>query len=511
MLGDSGFTKIVALKVLNPDMASNKELSERLRDEARLLGLLRHRAIVQVDGLTKIGGQWAVVMEYVDGVDLKRILIDHGRMPPGPALEIIGEIAGALHIAYTSKGPGGTQLKLLHRDIKPANIRITQAGEVKILDFGVARADFESREAKTENLAFGSGPYMAPERLDFIDTRGGDIYSLGCVLFELLTGQRHGRTSSKKDRHLALLLKNVNVLRETLGKEHEKLVDLVRALLAYEPTDRPLARDVERHCMSLRVHYPAMSLRDWCEATVTELMQSAESPEIGPLEGANLVLEGGGDGEIPTLATAMNLSEGQEKPSQSTKESDSNLGTTPAPVAFRSEDPAPSTWTSWKGWVLAGVLIALLAGASQFLGGQQEAAPDKLLDPTAVEASETVGGSDAADSPEVIENAPAPVVSPVRATPRRRVESEPVVAPPDSPPDNPAMGQVVLTGSDAQKVILSKKDGTTVEAPATLPVGTWNVIAHFPDGVVPVGTVSILEGRTTTISCNAAFQTCKKD
>jgi len=426
-------------------------------------------------------------------------------MPPGPALEIVGEVAGALHVAYTSEGPGGTQLKLLHRDIKPANIRITPAGEVKILDFGIARADFGSREAKTQNLAFGSSPYMSPERLDFIDTRGGDIYSLGCVLFEMLTGQRHGRTSSKKDRHLALLLKNLSVLRKSLGEGHDQLVDLVASLLTYEPTDRPLARDVERQCTNLRAHYPTMALRDWSETAVTEILQSTDSPESGPLEGANLVLESGKDGEIPTLATAINTKNGGRKqPNRSIVKSNSDDATTPAPVAFRLEDPAQPSTASWKGWILAGVLVALLFAAGRSIRGTRD------LGQSAGDAEVgQIEKSDAPDAPELIDNTAEPAEAPQAVTPRSRPVRRTVTPPPKAPAAL-AMGKVELRGSGAQKLILSR-NGTTVEAPASLPVGTWSVSAHFPDGIVPVGSFSILEGRTTTISCNAAFQTCRKD
>ena len=81
--GEGGFTKIVALKVLNPEASAEPEVASRLRDEARVLGLVRHRAIVQVDGLVQIDGQWTVVMEFIDGVDLSH-LVEAGPVPPGP-------------------------------------------------------------------------------------------------------------------------------------------------------------------------------------------------------------------------------------------------------------------------------------------------------------------------------------------------------------------------------------------------------------------------------------------
>jgi serine/threonine-protein kinase len=185
LMGPSGFRKQVALKVLNPDLPEAIGVAERLRDEARLLGMLRHRAIVQVDGLHLLNGRWTVVMEFVEGVDLKQLLAEVGPLSPGLALEIVQEVANALHYAYelsadhsvsvraTRAADGSLSvsggLRLLHRDIKPGNIQLTAAGEVKVLDFGVARADFADREAQTQSIYFGSLNYMAPERLDGID------------------------------------------------------------------------------------------------------------------------------------------------------------------------------------------------------------------------------------------------------------------------------------------------------------------------------------------------------
>ena len=95
LLGAGGFEKIVALKVLNTEIDGAMDFAERLRDEARMLGLLQHRSIVRVDGLQQLNGRWTVVMEYVPGVDLKRLLT-RGAMPVAPALELMEEVADAL-------------------------------------------------------------------------------------------------------------------------------------------------------------------------------------------------------------------------------------------------------------------------------------------------------------------------------------------------------------------------------------------------------------------------------
>jgi serine/threonine protein kinase len=183
-----GFQRDVAIKVLN-DPNPPKSLLQRFRDEAKILGLVRDRAIVGVEPPIRIGEQWAVVMEFVDGVSAGA-LVDKGPLPPGVAVEVVGEVARALHNAFHMEGPEGGPLQLLHRDIKPDNIQVTPNGDVRLLDFGVARANFAKREFHTRQSLGGTPGYIAPERLHRIEVPEGDVYSLGVVLHELVTGNR---------------------------------------------------------------------------------------------------------------------------------------------------------------------------------------------------------------------------------------------------------------------------------------------------------------------------------
>ena len=110
-------------------------------------------------------------MEYIHGADLGRVTRT-ARFPLGVALEVVGEVASALHVT-TALNPDGVPMRLLHRDIKPQNVLLTAAGEIKVLDFGIARAEFSNREAKTQSVLYGSVAYMAPERLDFKNSMKG--------------------------------------------------------------------------------------------------------------------------------------------------------------------------------------------------------------------------------------------------------------------------------------------------------------------------------------------------
>lgn len=293
MSGSGGFSKHVALKVLNADVASTADVIQRLRDEARMLGLLRHRAIVQVEGLVHLDDRWAVVMEFVDGASLSE-LARLGPLPPSVALEVGEEVATALEVAYSHPASSGDVLRLLHRDIKPSNVQLTARGEVKLLDFGVARADFAAREAHTRSLILGSIDYLAPERLEMIDSHKGDIYALGATIFELLAGEPFGRASVNPRRHASNLDERLAAKIAPLGDG--ELVALLRSTLAYDDSDRPDAAALSRSLRERRRHHPEPWTRDWANDAVPRA-QARRSPEPDDWSGTT-IREGGGSDTI---------------------------------------------------------------------------------------------------------------------------------------------------------------------------------------------------------------------
>lgn len=300
MLGEDGFVRPVALKVLNREVAESGEVASRFRDEARVLGLLRHRAIVQVDGLVSLGDRQALVMEYIDGADLGRVMA-LGPVPAGPAVEVVGEVANALDVASHQPGPDGQPLGLLHRDIKPSNIRLTPAGEVKVLDFGVARAEFGNREAHTKSYLLGSDGYMAPERFEAEDGPASDIYSLGVVLLEMLTGKPFGPTSIRP----AKLSGRVDAALATVEDLPPDLTDLVRAMMRFEHEERPTAAEVERRCWELRRALPAPRLRDFTRTVVTEAAAKPVDTPVDDLSGRVLAESGSGHTPVPPVAPSL--------------------------------------------------------------------------------------------------------------------------------------------------------------------------------------------------------------
>ena len=182
------FSVDVALKLLRSDIDPRGQAAERLRDEARLLGRLRHRSIPRVFDFIKLEGRLALITELLDGADLGDCL----RLPDPPrqraVLDAVTQVAVGLDAAFSTLQPDGRPLGLVHRDLKPANLRVTSDGHVRILDLGIAWAAGLDRSAETQTGSIlGSPGYMAPERfLGEPPAAASDVYSLACVLAEAL-------------------------------------------------------------------------------------------------------------------------------------------------------------------------------------------------------------------------------------------------------------------------------------------------------------------------------------
>ncbi len=283
-----GFSRLVAVKLLHPRWSENEEIASRMRDEARLLGWLRHKNIVDVMDLTLIDGRCAVIMEYLDAVDTKVVINECAkagtRIPLRAALEICAAVASALDAAYNRPPYAGERpLRVIHRDIKPSNIMVDDSGVVKVLDFGVARAEFDERESKTQEMAFGSLEYMPPERLFFEpESPASDVYSLGATLYEMLALDKFGKAKLRPKEHEQYFEDRFDFLLDNypLHDEAEKLLhELLMDMLEFDEPERPTAADCVSRMRAFARRIPDQPLEEWAEGMVPGLLREQRERE----------------------------------------------------------------------------------------------------------------------------------------------------------------------------------------------------------------------------------------
>jgi serine/threonine protein kinase len=189
----AGFEKVVALKTIHARFSEDPEFTQLLVEEANITAQLSHRNIVQVIDLGVVDDTHFIAMELVDGLDLSRLLTitreRRIRISPRVAAYVCREVCDGLEHAHRKLGPDGKPLRIVHRDVSPPNILVSNAGEVKITDFGIAKASLRAVKTGT-GVVKGKYAYMAPEQAKAlaVDHRA-DLFALGCVLYELATGR----------------------------------------------------------------------------------------------------------------------------------------------------------------------------------------------------------------------------------------------------------------------------------------------------------------------------------
>ena len=243
--GAHGFARPVVIKVIRTELVANERVALMFVDEARIAAGLHHRNIVQIIDFDLFDGGAFLVTEHIAGCDLRQLLHHLRTAPPFEvAVAILAELATGLHAAHEARDGEGAPLHLVHRDVSPGNVLLGIHGEVKLADFGVAKARSRSYHTVSGSIK-GKAPYMAPEQIlgEPIDRRA-DVFSLGVLLFELTTRTRLYSAHPNVTAMKRILDGAVPDPAERRPGYPPELARIVRRALARQPDDRhPTARE----------------------------------------------------------------------------------------------------------------------------------------------------------------------------------------------------------------------------------------------------------------------------
>ncbi|MCL4840007.1 MAG: serine/threonine protein kinase, partial [Thermoanaerobaculia bacterium] len=259
--GVEGFQKTVAIKRILPHLTDSSDFVTMFIDEAKLAAQLDHNHIIHIYDLGKAGDDFYIAMEFVEGKDLRSILNaarQKGRpIPLGLSLLVASRLASALDYAHRKKDFDGRELGLVHRDVSPQNVLISYEGEIKLCDFGIVKA--VTKASKTQMGALkGKLQYMSPEQAwgRPVDARS-DIFSLGSILFEMLTGRRLFAGDSEMSVLEAVREGRIQAPRDLDARLPLEVNTLVLRALAKEPGERfqtagEMQREIEKVLFALK-------------------------------------------------------------------------------------------------------------------------------------------------------------------------------------------------------------------------------------------------------------------
>lgn len=298
MRGHGGFNKLVVLKIPRPEVMENPSVLAMFLDEARIAARLSHPNVVQTFEVIHEEGREIIVMEYLDGYTLNELLSrsrKHGSpLPRSLHLRALSESLKGLHYAHEGKDFDGTPLDLVHRDFSPHNIFVTFDGQVKVLDFGVAKAGTQSN--KTEFGTFkGKVRYMPAEQLSghSVDRRA-DIFAIGAIVWEACIGERLWRKHSDVEVMSAVLSGKIPMPKEVNPDVPDALDAICRKAMAFRPEDR------YANCLEIQADIERFLADEKPEPTIRGVVAQLESMFAQPRAARRKIIE-----EQLKIATAV--------------------------------------------------------------------------------------------------------------------------------------------------------------------------------------------------------------
>ncbi len=290
-----GFSKLVVIKRLRSNLASDPEFVAMLVDEARIAARLNHPNVVQTHEVGVIQNEYYIAMEYLDGQPLNRI-VQRARaarradaagtpldIPLAYRLGIVRDMLAGIHHAHELVDFDGAPLGLVHRDVTPQNVFVTYEGQVKVVDFGIAKARGRATET-AQGVVKGKVAYMAPEQASAQEVdRRADVFGAGVVLWELLTGERMWKGLEDVAIIQKLMLDKIPSSPRAIRPDVPKALDaIVTKALARKPADRyatarDLLVDIERYMESEGLKCTPRELGEWVGALFADRRKQTRS------------------------------------------------------------------------------------------------------------------------------------------------------------------------------------------------------------------------------------------
>ena len=308
--GPHGFSKEVALKVLDPTATATPDQIASLTDEARLGGLLRHQNIVATDELGQVGPYYYIAMELVDGWSVDQLLELHRQrsvaIPRSVVLAVLREVCSGLAYAHDLTDPDGTPLGLVHRDMKPGNIMVSRRGEVKVMDFGIAKATTNLYMTQDQTTR-GTPLFMSPEQVmgEGLDRRS-DLFALGGILHELVTLQPTFAGKEVVPVLRAVLAVDIAAASARIQSAFPQILPVFLRCMQADPRDRyqdARALRMDLQAVANRLE-PGISLEKWVRQ-VGPALPATPTGELGDVLPAGLSPETPAELETPSFSMPL--------------------------------------------------------------------------------------------------------------------------------------------------------------------------------------------------------------
>ncbi|HET9955067.1 MAG TPA: protein kinase [Polyangiaceae bacterium] len=370
--GQSGINKLVVLKRLLPQLAEDPIAVSSFLDEARLAAQLNHPNVVQTYEVGSEGEHYFLVMEYLEGQSLSRILRAVGyTFPQAIHLRILVDVLEGLHYAHELASYEGAPLRLVHRDVSPQNVLVTYDGQVKVLDFGIAKATISSTHTAT-GMMKGKVPYMAPEQMNGGDLdRRADIFSVGSMLWGAVAGQKLWKGLTDVQIVSRVLSGQIPSPREVNPNCPAELARITQRALALNPDDRySTAHEFQQDLEQYLERHASVRRRDvglFVSQTFTEPraeLKSLVERELSMVSSEQEIAE-------QEVASSLRRGFSVSRDNPATIEAFRAMATQPVPLP----EPQPSRPRAKRRWWAAATLALLGFAGWWHLRSEPPAAP----------------------------------------------------------------------------------------------------------------------------------------